>query len=364
MSQSIHPSASFLHFALILTIPLMFIYKKYLRIKITPAFGVVIVAIVLAVLVITRMIRNGHIPHNEEVTVILGAFVFFASAVPFIVRLVRAWLFDDLKPEERLGGAEGARAWLSGGNLVCLIAIPITGYLGLGYSPWALALVCLLALVARPLLTGSGVVSAEPAMAAEVPKVDTLKAERERVLRMLEEGTIKADDASDLLSALAATNPSPTMEKSTKSPLSSKQRIAFVGGLLLLVGVVLPWFSINLGQELNRISGQFGEMMPGVTTGSMSVNGANVDDGLGWFVTLGGIFAALLIALPDLMRDAERRRMVVLGCLAVGGVLLVYLVGSNLRHVTFGIIVVIAGYVCVGIGAGETLQKGGNISVG
>lgn len=205
---------------LLACVPLAFAYKVYLRITLPQAFGVVFGAAVLVFIFCVRWM--GSVPGygNGLEWMTLAAVGFWLFVVPFVVRLVRAWLFDDLKPEERKSGAEGVRAWLRGGNLFCAIAIPVTGWYGFDCSPWALLIVTLLALIARPLL-----VATLPEVAGESeapPAEDTLKGERERVMRMLEEGKIKADDATELLSALAATSPASPGAESPRPPMTSR----------------------------------------------------------------------------------------------------------------------------------------------
>ena len=300
-----------------------------------------------------------------------SCILFYVFALALVVRLCRAWFFDELREGEELTGGEGARVWLRGGNLVCAIAITLFGAYGFGYSPFALALIAFLAIVARPLLA-AGVAAPPATITASAGTQQTgSEGERERVLRLLEEGKIDADGAADLLNALGAAGASASTAVS-RPPMSSRQRLAMAGGALVLIGFLLPWFSINLGKEMSRMGGalsaEMGNFMPEmpstklsiprIETGAMRVSGADVGKGLGWIVLVGGLLSAALAALPHLVADATLRRNLAIGGLLVGGATLFYLFGSSMRHVSFGIVVVVAGYFCIGVGLAESLRRG------
>jgi hypothetical protein len=310
----------------------------------------------------------------DEVLIPGSCLLFYVFAVAFVVRLCRAWFFDDLREGEELAGGQGARVWLSGGNLVCAIAITLFGAYGFGYSPFALGLITFLAIVARPLLAAGVAASPATTAAPSDPQRAAGEGERERVLRLLEEGKVDADGAADLLNALGAAGAAGASAAVSRPPMSSRQRLAMAGGALVLVGFLLPWFSINLGKEMSRMGGvlnaEIGNIMPEmppanmqmpipkIKTGTVRVSGADVGKGLGWIVLVGGLLSAGLAVLPQLVADAALRRNLAIGAVIVGGATLFYVFGSSMRHVSYGIVAVVAGYFCIGIGLAESLRRG------
>ena len=137
--------------------------------------------------------------------------------------------------------------------------------------------------------------------------------------------------------------------------------MVLTGLILLLIGFFLPWFSFNLSDEMARVlSGmqdqvnEIAKVNPGVpihmpNAGSVNISGGEIRYGLGWFVLLLGIAAAALPYLADnLTPDAKHKaRLITLG---VGSIILVFLLTENLRFVSIGILLGLAGYALQWIG--------------
>lgn len=102
-----------------------------------------------------------------------------------------------------------------------------------------------------------------------------------------------------------------------------------------------------LQTEFNRAGGMF----PSMKTGSMHISGADIGRGLGWVILLCGIGATVLIALPEALPDRSIRRGLTLAAAALGAELLIYLLGSNFRHASYGLLLVVVAYGCIAQGA-------------
>jgi hypothetical protein len=140
----------------------------------------------------------------------------------------------------------------------------------------------------------------------------------------------------------------------TPPPLSAKpepakgaaaaapQKLALIGALLLLIGFFLPWYSINLKAEVDRT-------VPGFPTHflsdapTLSISGGDIQHGLGWLLLLLGAAAAALPYLAGNLEEQTRQRAI-LACLGAGTVILFYVMTRDLRHVSIGIVLAVAGY--------------------
>jgi hypothetical protein len=299
--------------------------------------------------------RRGDEPFGREpfwTFLAAGLLPFFA--VPFLINLYQRWIGSRLSDAEKNPGMDGVRAWLGAGNLICAIAIAAFASLGYGYSFWGVLALTIMALLAYPILNMVSA-TAQPTPA----KVEDLSPDRDRVLRMLDEGKITADESAELLNALGHTVQPPRLPSSTAT--EPHRKMVLVGLVLLLIGFFLPWFSFNLGDEMNRvISGlqaQVNEMAkqnPGVTfqmpnTGYVHVSGGDIRYGLGWFVLLLGIAAAALPYVANHLapESQHKARLAILG---VGSLILVYLLTQNVRFVSVGILLGLAGYALQWIG--------------
>lgn len=274
-----------------------------------------------------------------------------ALAIPFVVKLYLKWIGGKVTEAEKRPGIEGVRAWLQGGNLPCAILIAVGGWLGFGFSFWSLVALTLMALVAYPLLN-SAFAAPEPGKAS----APDASVERERVLKMLDDGKITAPESAELLNALSvAQTPRPPQSE----PFTSQQKMMLAGLVLLLIGFFLPWFSYNPGQEMTRVMGEMKQSMAqampssrelnvsfpaSLKTGSVNIAGGEIRYGLGWFVLLLGIVAAALPYFASNLSPQNRTKATLIG-LSLGALILVYLLTQNMRFVSVGILLALAGYV-------------------
>jgi hypothetical protein len=194
-----------------------------------------------------------------------------------------------------------------------------------------------------------------------------LSGDRQRVLRLLEEGRINASESAQLLSALAETVPAGLQPE----PLTSVHRALFVGAALVLVGFFLPWFEVNVGAELNAtmrafMSGsnarQFGveaSAMPGmVGVGGpmLTIRGGDIGHGLGWVILALCVSVPLVPYLVPTLPSSTRRSITLLA-VAASAIIGLYLLTSGLTHAVYGIWVVLAGSLVQGIASIRMLRR-------
>jgi hypothetical protein len=291
---------------------------------------------------------------REPVWMVIAAGLLPLFAIPFLIKLYQRWIGNRLSDAEKAPGMDGIRAWLSGGNLFCALFIAIFASIGYSYSFWGILALTVMALLAYPILNMASTSFQPPPVKTDVPSP-----ERERVLRMLDEGKITAEETAELLNALGHTVQSPRASSSTAG--EPHRKMVLVGLALLLIGFFLPWFSINLGDEMARamagLPDQVNEMakqIPGFSaqmphTGSLHISAGDIHYGLGWFILLLGIAAAALPYVANhLASDAQHKaRLIILGA---GSIILIYLLTENLRFASIGILLGLAGYALQWIG--------------
>jgi len=250
------------------------------------------------------------------------------------------------------------RAWLTPGNLVCAILIPICTW-----QVFFIALPAMFALTFGLVLVYPvfNMASAAPQPAPAAPSED-LSAERDKILRLLETGKITADESAELLNALGSTVPS-RLPAASETKMSPARKMVLLGAVLLLIGFFLPWFSINPTRLFSEAAGQMRQMTAGMTpridlpstltpdpnSMILQVHAGDMAHGLGWWILALGIGAA---ALPFFITNlkADLQKKVILAALAVGAFLLVYLAHNSLRFVSAGLILAVAGYTLEFIG--------------
>jgi hypothetical protein len=280
------------------------------------------------------------------------------AAVPFLAKLYLTWIAGAATDAEKAPGMEGVRAWLRGGNLVCAVLISICLWLGFGYSFWAPVALALMALLAFPILN---MVLATSAPQAPAPNTNTLAPERERVLKMLDDGKITAQESAELLNALGHTA-QPRAPQSTQPP---HRRLVWIGAAVLLVGFFLPWFTVNtvnFRQAMNDMTRQMpmaqgmpnlGGMMP--QGGTLYIAAGDIPHGLGWCVLVLGIVAAVLPFMAANL-DSQTCQKACLVALGAGAIILLYLFTQNLRFVGVGILLGLAGYALEFVGVLKARQ--------
>jgi hypothetical protein len=285
---------------------------------------------------------------SEILTVVFAGMLPFVL-LPFLAKIYLTWVEGAVTEEEKVRGMAGIRAWLRGGNLICAILTALCFWIGFGYDFLSPLVLALLALLAYPLLNiamnESLPPTAAPSPAAGV--AGPVTPERERVLKMLDDGKITAAECAELLNAMGH----PAQPPAPRPAAASHRKTVLIGAALLLVGFFLPWFAVNMG-DVNR------ELMshipfiggsPLVTQGMASgptihITGGDIGHGLGWFVLLFGVVAAVLPYLAANL-DSETTQKVSLIALGLGAIILLYIATQNIRIASIGLLLVFAGYV-------------------
>jgi hypothetical protein len=274
-------------------------------------------------------------------------------AIPFLAKLYLTWIAGAVTDAEKAPGIEGVRAWLRGGNLLCAILISLCLWLGFGYSFWSPVALALMALLAFPFLYMA--MTPNPGK-APAPPADALSPERERVLKMLDDGKITAQESAELLNALGQS----AQPRAAQSAPAPHRKTALVGLALLVIGFFLPWFVIKVGDVQSAMNNLMSQMpmaqnMPNVSGMlpqgmTVSITGGDIGHGLGWCVLLLGIVAA---ALPFVAANLDSRtcQKTCLIALGAGAIILIYLLTENIRFAGIGLLLVLAGYALEFIGA-------------
>jgi len=198
-------------------------------------------------------------------------------------------------------------------------------------------------LLAYPLLN----MASQSAQPASTGQAEDLSSEREKVLQLLEAGKISAVESAELLNALTHSTPPPPKPAAEINP---QRKMVLLGAALLLIGFFLPWFSINTGEEMNRAFSQFQQnitqQMPLNPTVDFTVrvSGGDLAHGLGWWILALGIVAAVLPFFATTL-EASMQKKIILAALGIGAILLIYTLSDAIRYVSFGILLVLAGYV-------------------
>ncbi len=330
------------------------VYRSYLKLPAGRLLVLWLIGVILGALCILYrypLVRQGRLMNHPEfqavISVTAGSW-FVLAAIPFAMNLYLKWVAGQLTPEEKSAGREGIRAWLKGGNLIGALCLAFFGWLGFDYSFWGILALALGALLAYPVFT----IASQPATSLATTE-QRPTAERETILRLLEDGRISAEESAELLNALQ-TESKPTVAIAALTPA---RKMILVGVVLLLFGFFLPWFRIDLGAEASRqmqnlpsnmpeMNGNFSGQQPfppNLRTGAYYVTGGEIPHALGWLALfLGIIVAALPFLVPSLNRQTQRT--IVYGALGIGAIILFYLLIQYLRYVSIGLILALAGY--------------------
>ena len=331
------------------------IYGRYLQISRSKAAQLLLAAEIAAVGVVSYRIHQIRLMNSvpagwvgPEATFEFGVQLAFAfllplAVVPFLGKLYLTWIAGAVTDTEKATGMEGIRAWLRGGNLIFAVVISLSLWLGFGYSFFAPLALALIALLAFPILNMAAISPPLPA-----PAPEAIAPERERVLKMLDDGKITAQESAELLNALAHSAPT----RAPQSAPAPHRRMVWIGAALLLVGFFFPWFVINTQTAMNDMMRQMpiAQGAPNFGGGmTIYVAGGDIAHGLGWCVLLFGIVAA---ALPFVAAnlDSQTCQKASLAGLSAGAIILVYLLTQNLRFVSIGLVLGLAGYALEFIG--------------
>jgi hypothetical protein len=287
------------------------------------------------------------------------------------VKLYEKWIEGRTSDAERSAvPGESMRAWLGGSNLFAVLLISLCAWYGFDVSFWFVLMIGLGALAAYPLFTA--IAQNKPPIPVAPTVTESLSPERERVLKLLEQGKITAEESAELLGALAATIPPPPPLPTTVEPMTPTRKLLLAGAALVLVGFFLPWFKVDIAAEAKKLAsamqqqmfnmtGSSGMPMPGNFNTSMKINGVDVtppggaggvvvvtggDVGhaLGWIVLLLGLAAAVTpYVATGLRRDA--RWKVMLAAIGIALVIAIYLLTGMPSAVSVGLPVVLVGLV-------------------
>ncbi|MBX7245743.1 MAG: hypothetical protein K1X53_09590 [Candidatus Sumerlaeaceae bacterium] len=339
--------------------------------------GAAILVYAITILYLTRFLTpSGHFVSRVMANAHTSPLWFFVClgaipilGIPFMTMLVRKWMGIGLKPEEQLIGVAGLRAWLSLGRIVWIVSLTLC------LSLWAFP--CLLgALLAYPLvrwLLGVSPVAGSDAPNPAASTVVDFGPEREKILTMVAENRISPQEGAELLNALAA---SQATQRPAPIRLTVGQKQVLVGAVLVLVGFFLPWLTINLGNELTRVANGFsmnpqqqlsqlaGAMgiksseLPSLPTGFMEgktfhppkmetpnlyVAGGDLQHGIGWMILILSVGVALIPFLP-FPPEKPTRRFAEVGAQVFVGFLLLYIMTSSFRFLSYGFVVVLLGF--------------------
>ena len=351
----VHPGLALTGCLLVLGLILLPIFYRRRFLGTNMALAVWIAATGLAGAIAVSRLMDERVVHAQSQALSLlsavaaGAIGLFI--VPLLVHCVALWTGRvPAEPASRPG---------RGREFLLLLLVSVSALFGMPRQ-WlwitlaAIALVCVEPI--HRLLRSSPSASQPPG-----PAPDT-SAERQRVLRLLEEQKITSEDAGELLNALAESARPQTAPVVT----SGARKLMVLGAVIVLVGFFLPWASINVDREMGRLglSGWQGEGpfaaqgMPGqFHPPVVRVSGGDIGKGLGWVVLLLAIGAAVLPYVATGLPSRARRAITWLA-LGGGGVIIVYLFSESVRYVAFGLAVVAAGYIVEAVGAWKEQRLG------
>ena len=353
ISQSI-PLFFLIGVAILLIIGFVRLMKRYLRVGAEAGYPVAVGTIIATIAGGYYGVQQAD-QRGEELGVRdFGLAALLLAGIPLVSKLYLAWIGGNLSEQEKAPGAAGIRAWLGPVNLILAVIVSISAAVGFGYPLLGILALTVAALLAYPVLMT--VSQPEPSPVRSEPG-ENLTSEREKVLALLEAGKITAEESAELLNALGTTVRAPERQQ---TPLPPSQRTTLIGAAMVLIGFFLPWFSINLGQEVQRLAGdvqqQISQAVPGMpqimpglvsqwssNTGSIEVAGGDIKHGLGWIILLASIGTAVLPLVAQHL-DAQTQRLVTLIVQGAGTLLLVYLLGSSPRWINIGIVLAAAGY--------------------
>ncbi len=308
-----------------------------------------------------NLLHMAHGRQELDYTIMLASGYLLVPAVALLAaKLYTRWIGGQFTAEEKLPGADGVRAWLRGGNLVVAAMIPLFAWLGYGWSFPVVLIVTLGTLLAYPLLNFS---HPAPAASPEAPKPPGTSAERERILKMVEDGKITPADSATLLASLGSA-PHAIAPGVAMTPA---RKLVCAGASLVVVGFFLPWHSFNAGDDLkdglaraapfmNEAAGQLGKMMPeasgllpggampfSLNTPSVHEGGGAMPHGLGWIALVLAVAAAVLPLLTPTMAKQTQHTLAFLA-LGAGAFAVIYLLTQDVRHAGAGMMLALAGY--------------------
>jgi hypothetical protein len=301
------------------------------------------------------------------VSVLIAANIFVA----LVVKLYRAIVLQKASPAEMQTGAAQFRAWLSPINVISVVVLAICCSFGLDYNYIGVAILGFMLLLIYPLIGALPVNSSTETKMPQAPAD-----ERQRVLALVEAGKISAEDAAELLSALAQSQSA----GSGVASIGPARRIILAGAAIILVGFFLPWFTLNVQKAMETAINSVQQTMPHFDTsnfpGSVNMSGNNlplqtpsvpvnvatqwdvhggdVQNGLGWITLLLALGSASLpFFWTQRPGNSHQQRNASIIAIGAGSVALMYLLTNSLNPVTTiqpGFFIVLCGYVVMWVG--------------
>ncbi|MCL2640466.1 MAG: hypothetical protein FWD53_06455, partial [Phycisphaerales bacterium] len=307
---------------------------------------------------------------------VLACTVAFMLGLGIVVKCFRAVVMGRMTEHERAVNMRGLRAWLSPMSVVSLVGFAVGMSVAVGWSLWWV-LMPLAMLTAYPLIR----MALHDERAAEKEEdAEDLTEERNRVLTLVETGKISGEDAAELIAALGQSR---VAKESGK--MSVGRKVMLLGGLLVVVGLCLPWFKVdlNLGQAVHvgipssvqgwapRAQTLTVRKAPGTpreeTWWYATVRAGDVRAELGWIIVgLGMVVATLPLVWAVDARSRRVHRGISVAAMGAGSVLLLYVVSGVMsagQGVTMqaGMFLMMAGYAVVWVGVVREYLK---VSIG
>lgn len=292
---------------------------------------------------------------------LLPAGISVVLALGLALMLGGEW-YAQLRNVRREESGLGWQRYFNPCTIVSIAAMALMSGLGFGSFnasfPWhTVSVFALVALVATALLAIAPLLEMMFSPISSSATAADVSPERGRILRLLEEGKINAEESAQLLQALAQTMPKGIIPEG----LNGAHRAVLLGAGVVLVGFFLPWFDINMGQQLSEMFGgpEFGGrnvQMPSFGRSTVRMSGGDVAHGLGWIILILSASAALLPYLAPTLPTSTRRSAALLA-VAASAVIGIYLLTSGFRWSEYGLWVVLGGCLVQGIGATRSLKS-------
>jgi hypothetical protein len=299
-------------------------------------------------------------------SIIFGSFFAANLGWALMVKVYRAMVLGKMREAEQATGVIGVRAWLAPMNAVSVLALAVTADIAFDWNFFGMFLLGVCLLLMYPLIGSVSQTGETAPLPAAAPE------ERQRVLALVEIGKISAEDGAELLSALAQSQAA-GIESERAIPRS--RRLMILGGIILLIGFFLPWFTLNLTQAVSQMASEVQQAMPqmpvpgvppavnlnataqipqlaGVSV--LTLRGGDVRNGLGWISLAAGLLAAMLpFFWSERAGDSKSLRNITFASLGIGSVAMLYLLSNSFNSVTTieaGFYLALVGFVLLWIG--------------
>jgi len=171
-------------------------------------------------------------------------------------------------------------------------------------------------------------------------------AERAKILRMVEDGKISADEGSELLDAMGRSNALRAQEKFSRLDMAM-----LVGAALVVLGFFLPWVYIRMPRVPVIPTPSFGAQVPTprplmprfLGNASLYQTGPNIG-AIGWIIFIIGILAAMpvFVTPKDFLYKIS---MLQIFLILIGLVLVISILVRAGHNLGAGLVICLAGFV-------------------